>query len=422
MVLTAIVDPRVRGEEIILPVDVRGVADLSACADEAIDLFVVATPSDTHARVAIDVLQTSSSAMILMGKPLVTDWRADGSSKRTELRRPRWCDRPARPHRDACTVVKGGRVLDISRVSSATPRSTVHHRAMYEVLVRDPDNPDLSLATAERIWIGLNAEHEVVDTILGSIGPQRLRTLADRARTRTEPDPHVTVAATPQPSPEEWTGPPPIVVVPQPLPAPSMDPGCTASDRTYVVQEGDTLSIIAEAVYGDPLLFGPIAEANALGGSNVMQVGQVLQIPDCETPSVVETAPLAVAPAIDADVQQALQGTAPERWQPLSTDLTDGLVYGDADSGIVIRQLLLDGDSTAEAVIAEAVADGAARVDLPDGAHAAFTNPVATGQLLVPLPGGRVLQIAGEGELTGPSDYDIDIYQQWMGAVRASLS
>lgn len=48
---------------------------------------------------------------------------------------------------------------------------------------------------------------------------------------------------------------------------------------TYVVQEGDTLSTIAEAVYNDPLAFGPIAEANNIGGGNILQVGQTLTIP-----------------------------------------------------------------------------------------------------------------------------------------------
>lgn len=49
--------------------------------------------------------------------------------------------------------------------------------------------------------------------------------------------------------------------------------------QVYVVQPGDTLSDIAEAVYNDPLAFGVIASANGITESNPLQVGQELQIP-----------------------------------------------------------------------------------------------------------------------------------------------
>lgn len=49
---------------------------------------------------------------------------------------------------------------------------------------------------------------------------------------------------------------------------------------TYVVQPGDTLTDIAEQVYGDPLAFAPIAEANGLTGDTPIQEGQTLTIPD----------------------------------------------------------------------------------------------------------------------------------------------
>jgi nucleoid-associated protein YgaU len=50
-------------------------------------------------------------------------------------------------------------------------------------------------------------------------------------------------------------------------------------NQIYVVQPGDTLSTIAETVYGDPLAFGPIVEANGLTGDNLLQVGDELIIP-----------------------------------------------------------------------------------------------------------------------------------------------
>lgn len=49
--------------------------------------------------------------------------------------------------------------------------------------------------------------------------------------------------------------------------------------ETYVVQPGDTLSGIANQVYGDPTKFGLIAQANGITDSNPLQVGQSLTIP-----------------------------------------------------------------------------------------------------------------------------------------------
>ncbi len=57
--------------------------------------------------------------------------------------------------------------------------------------------------------------------------------------------------------------------------APTDDEG----NRIYEVQEGDTLSTIAENVYNDPRAFGIIASANNLSGSSPLQVGQRLIIP-----------------------------------------------------------------------------------------------------------------------------------------------
>jgi nucleoid-associated protein YgaU len=53
------------------------------------------------------------------------------------------------------------------------------------------------------------------------------------------------------------------------------------SARTYVVQAGDTLSGIAASLYGDASRWNEIFEANraTLDDPNMIQVGQVLQIP-----------------------------------------------------------------------------------------------------------------------------------------------
>ena len=65
--------------------------------------------------------------------------------------------------------------------------------------------------------------------------------------------------------------------------APTTDNTATGTDaagnRVYEVQPGDTLSTIAESVYGDPTAFGIIASANNISGSSPLQVGQQLIIP-----------------------------------------------------------------------------------------------------------------------------------------------
>lgn len=51
--------------------------------------------------------------------------------------------------------------------------------------------------------------------------------------------------------------------------------------KTYVVQAGDTLSKISQAVYGDPARWKEIYEANksVIPNPNVIQVGLELKIP-----------------------------------------------------------------------------------------------------------------------------------------------
>jgi len=54
-------------------------------------------------------------------------------------------------------------------------------------------------------------------------------------------------------------------------------------ERTYVVQENDTLWIIAEKVYGDGSLYMKIYEANTDqldDPEDILDVGMVLKIPD----------------------------------------------------------------------------------------------------------------------------------------------
>lgn len=53
----------------------------------------------------------------------------------------------------------------------------------------------------------------------------------------------------------------------------------TTGERTYVVKSGDTLSTIARSVYGDTKRFRDLEARNNLPNPNLIQVGQVLVIP-----------------------------------------------------------------------------------------------------------------------------------------------
>lgn len=143
------------------------------------------------------------------------------------------------------------------------------------------DTP-LDVGEALPVVIALDADHDVVSVVFGAPDAVALRALADSAHTGVQVGPSsspvpsatpefpiMSVPATPSPGMPN--------IVPSPLP----DPGI----RTYEVQPGDTLSTIAEAVYGDPLAFAPIAEANDLGGDNSLQVGEALLIPDRSVPA-----------------------------------------------------------------------------------------------------------------------------------------
>ncbi len=58
-----------------------------------------------------------------------------------------------------------------------------------------------------------------------------------------------------------------------------------ASARTYTVQSGDTLSGIAQAMYGNAALWHDLYEANQdeIGGNpNLIRIGQTLVIPDLD--------------------------------------------------------------------------------------------------------------------------------------------
>lgn len=103
--------------------------------------------------------------------------------------------------------------------------------------------------------------------------------LADIARTAEEYTPYGVVGAqaTPPPSPSP--------LPPTPSAVPTEPFNCDAlpersGSGLYEVQVGDTLSTIAEAVYGDPTAFGALAAFNELNGTRPLCVGEMLLIPD----------------------------------------------------------------------------------------------------------------------------------------------
>lgn len=77
--------------------------------------------------------------------------------------------------------------------------------------------------------------------------------------------------------------PPPAEAAPapaEPAPAPAEPAPAPAAPRTYTVAEGDTLWAIAERFYGDGAKFPKIAEASGVANPDLINVGQVLTIPE----------------------------------------------------------------------------------------------------------------------------------------------
>jgi hypothetical protein len=78
-------------------------------------------------------------------------------------------------------------------------------------------------------------------------------------------------------------------------------------ERAYVVQNGETMSVLAQRFQGDPLLFYALARYNSIEAPDQLTAGQRLMIP--RRPGVVATA--AVAPTDSAPVEGPLTPAAP---------------------------------------------------------------------------------------------------------------
>lgn len=338
----------------------------------------------------------------------------------------------------------------------------------------------LADATAAReavpTTLSINAAGEVVKVVLGPIDALALRSAGDAARTGTEPATSATEvmdSVTPVTGPSE---PPPCPVTAgvatgqvyvvqhdaEPLSAIAAevygDPGqagiiaeangisedvvlCLGQElvippasgtpdpgsvQVYVVQPGDTLSGISEAVYGTPHLFGLIAELNDIGELNPLYVGQELAIPDppADPPAGAQgsgqAAPLPDGP-FDPRVAAALADTAPAGWVTVeATELEEHW----AGQGAQVRYTTPPAPAGgAWAAVQAELAAGAAPVELADGAVGALAGSPATGwRLLVPLPGERLLQADAPVGTDGFSDYDASSFLfGWATDVRAAL-
>jgi len=114
----------------------------------------------------------------------------------------------------------------------------------------------------------------------------------------------------------------------------------------YTVKEGDTLFSIAEKYYNDGYQYPKIAETNKLANSEIINTGQVLEIPKLETTA--QKAETTVAPSQDLGTGGATNLTI---WGEKITGDSYTVVEGDWLSTIAGRSY---GDIMAYTKIAEA--------------------------------------------------------------------
>lgn len=118
-------------------------------------------------------------------------------------------------------------------------------------------------------------EHSVLPRLESSGASSLTRPLAPAPRPiRIDP------VKEPPPLPPATTEPAPVAKPPEPAVAASTDP-VSASTRTYVVQPGDSLFRIAERVYGDPMQWKKVRDANKdrIDPEGRLRAGQVLVVP-----------------------------------------------------------------------------------------------------------------------------------------------
>lgn len=126
--------------------------------------------------------------------------------------------------------------------------------------------------------MGRNARLGVLCLMAMAIGLARL------VEVELDPGAPPPALATAPPAPIEESprvAPPPAPIVVRP-PAPAPAPAAPQGERSYVVQDGDTLGTIARKVYGSSRHWKRILEANKdiLPGPEKMRAGMRLRLPE----------------------------------------------------------------------------------------------------------------------------------------------
>lgn len=168
----------------------------------------------------------------------------------------------------------------------ALPAPAPDARIARTRLVLDPEVPGRPLTARQRV-LGGRSRRLVLAGVVAILGILALASGAVEAfanlvagpsgtpsptlRASAEATPSAVETATPTETPPSAT-PVPATTAPTPTPTPV----AVASPRTYVVQDGDTLSVIA-ASFGTTV--AAIQSANGMGESDVIAIGQVLIIP-----------------------------------------------------------------------------------------------------------------------------------------------
>jgi LysM repeat protein len=152
-------------------------------------------------------------------------------------------------------------------------------------LVLDAEVPGRPLTAGQRV-MGARSRRLVLAGVVAMLGILALASGAAEAFANLVAGPGATPSLTALPSAEATpsttetatpTEPPTATPVPAtPAPSPIPTPVPAATPRSYVVQENDTLSSIA-ARFGTTV--AAIQSANGLGGSDLIEIGQVLVIP-----------------------------------------------------------------------------------------------------------------------------------------------
>ncbi|RLT37960.1 MAG: LysM peptidoglycan-binding domain-containing protein [Chloroflexi bacterium] len=89
-----------------------------------------------------------------------------------------------------------------------------------------------------------------------------------------------------------------------------------SGDRVHTVQAGETLSLIAQTVYGDLTLYAQLCRYNSIANCDVIEIGQRLSTPAL---AVLNGAAAPASPAVAANATSAPAGTQPVVAAPASS-------------------------------------------------------------------------------------------------------